>query len=278
MLEWLQEIDTTTVMTALTMVAIALLIIIVGHIVIKAILRILEAQLNKYSKFSDLLKNFFLKVTEKVLWLLILVTALGQLGVEIMPLIAGLGVAGFIIGFAFQDTLGNFAAGLMILINDPYKNGDYVEAGGQAGTIREMNIMATVMTTPDNRKITIPNSKIWGSPIVNYTTMPTRRVEVKFGIHYDADIEKARDVVRNIVESHELTLSDPAPQIEMMEMADSSLNFVARAWVETPNFWKTFFELSKQIKNGLDANDITIPFPQLDVHHFNMPGQNEKAS
>lgn len=259
----------------LSRLAVAAVILMVGKFAIDGIVKLLDRQLQKVQKISELLRSFFLGTANKLLWLIVLMMALSQLGVEVLPLLAGIGVAGFIIGFAFQDSLGNLAAGLMILLNDPYKNGDYVEAGGHGGTIREMNLMATTMTTPDNRKIIIPNSKIWGTPIINFTTMPTRRVEVKFGISYTSDIGKAKEVVLDVVKNHELTLEDPAPMVEMVEMADSSLNFVARGWVETANFWAAFFDLNKQIKEALDANGITIPFPQLDVHHHNT---QEKAA
>jgi small conductance mechanosensitive channel len=152
--------------------------------------------------------------------------------------------------------------------------GDFIEAAGTAGVVQEMNLKATTLTTPDNKKILIPNNNIWGGNIVNYSALETRRVDMTVGISYSADIGKAIEVIRNVIDATELAHKDPSPVVEVVEMADSSVNLVVRSWCNTPDYWAVFFSLQRNIKENLDANNIEIPFPQMDVHHHGLPQQS----
>lgn len=246
-------------------------ILIVGAFVISALRRVTRTVLKKSGRVSEALEGFLINVLGKVLWVVLLMVALPRLGVDVAPLIAGLGVGGFIIGFAFQESLGNLAAGLMIMLNQPFRIGDFVQAGGSTGSIKEINMMATTMTTPDNAKVVVPNRAIWGGTITNYTALETRRVDLVLGISYNADIGKARDVVSSVLAANEMILKDPAPVVEVVEMADSSVNLVVRPWTNTENYWNVYFSINRGIKEALDQAGIEIPFPQMDLHHHGEP-------
>jgi len=252
-------------------VVVFLLILLVGKITIGVICRITSQALKKNPRVSEMLERFAVDIMRKALWLLVLMIALDRLGIQIGPLIAGLGVAGFVIGFAFQESLGNLAAGVMILLNEPFRIGDYAEAGGHSGTIKDMNLMATTMTTPDNKKIVIPNRSIWGGSITNYTALDTRRVDMTVGISYSDDIAKAKQIIHRVLASHDKVLEEPAPMVEVVEMADSSVNLVVRPWAKTSDYWTVYFSLNQTIKETLDREGIVIPFPQVDVHHYGTP-------
>ena len=249
-----------------TNIVMFLLILLVAKILIGWITGASEAGLKKTGKVNDTLRPFLVNVISKVCWVIALMVALPRLGVDVAPLIASLGVAGFVLGFAFQDSLGNLAAGVMILLNDPFKVGDVVEAAGHTGCVKELNMMATIMATPDNKKIVLPNGSVWGGPIVNYTANDTRRVDLTVGIGYGSDINQARELITGIITAHPLVLKDPGVQVELVEMADSSLNFVVRQWAQTGDYWTVYFELNQQIKEALDKAGIDIPYPQTVIH------------
>lgn len=246
--------------------AVFILIIIVGAIAIKITRKALKMVLHKSKRINETLEKFLVNVTGKVLWVVLLMIALPRLGIDVAPLIAGLGVTGFIVGFAFQESLGNLASGMMIVLNQPFKLGDFVDAGGHQGVIGEINMMATTMVTPDNKKIVLPNRGVWGNPIVNYSALDTRRVDLSVGVAYSSQIGKARDVIADALKATPGVLSDPAPQIELNAMADSSLNLVVRPWCKSADYWNVFFAANQAIKEALDAAGIEIPFPQVDVH------------
>ncbi|MFT5128231.1 MAG: small conductance mechanosensitive channel [Rhodothermales bacterium] len=243
-----------------------LITLIIASFVIKIVCGIAGKALNKSKRVSDMLEQFTQSVLRKVLWLVAFMVALPCLGIDVGPMIAGLGVGGFIIGFAFQESLGNLAAGLMLLLNEPFKVGHLIQAGGHLGKINELNMMATTMTTGDNKLIVIPNSGVWGSAIVNYSALDTRRVDMTVGISYAADISEARATIQAVVDANELVLKDPGTQIELVEMADSSLNLVVRPWCKNADYWGVFFSVNQQMKEALDAKGIEIPFPQMDLH------------
>ena len=247
-------------------IAVAIAIYIIGKIVISIVGAQLTKALKKANRMSELMIGFTVNIVEKVLLLIVIMIALKQLGIDVTPLIAGLGVTGFIIGFAFQETLGNFAAGFMIALNQPFTIGHVVDAGGILGKVVDMNMMAVTLHTGDNKKITVPNSKIWGSAITNFSALETRRVDMTVGVSYGADLNKTKEVVAKVLDSHELILKDPAPIIEVVEMADSSVNFVVRPWVKNADYWTVLFACQKGIKEALDEAGIEIPFPQMDVH------------
>jgi len=183
-------------------------------------------------------------------------------------MLAGLGVAGFIVGFALQDSLGNFAAGAMILIYRPFDVDDFVEVTGASGLVKKMNLVSTTITTFDNQTLVVPNSKIWGDVIKNVTAQTERRVDLEFGIGYDDDIELAERVLTEVVSAHDKVLADPEPMIKLHTLGDSSVNFVVRPWVRTDDYWDVYWDLMREVKLRFDREGISIPFPQRDVHLY----------
>jgi small conductance mechanosensitive channel len=186
--------------------------------------------------------------------------------VDVAPLLAGVGVVGFVLGFALQDTLANFAAGFMILLNRPYDVGNVVTAAGVTGSVESMSLVSTTLKTPDNQRIIVPNGSIWGGVIQNVTSQETRRVDLIFGCGYEDDIGKAQAVLEDIVSSHELVLKDPAPVIRLHELADSSVNFIVRPWTKTSDYWAVYWDLTRTVKERFDSEGLSIPYPQQDVH------------
>ena len=173
---------------------------------------------------------------------------------------------GFIIGFALQGTLGNFAAGLMILMHRPYDVGDVVSTAGVTGFVKSMNLNTTTIKTFDNQVVVVPNGSIWGDNIINVTGSDTRRVDMVFGIGYGDDIGKAQGILEDILKSHELVLADPEPNVKVHELGDSSVNFVCRPWTQTSNYWTVYWDITRTVKERFDAEGVSIPFPQRDVH------------
>jgi small conductance mechanosensitive channel len=196
----------------------------------------------------------------------VIIAAINTLGVQTTSFIAVIGAAGLAIGFALQGSLANFASGVMLIIFRPFKAGDFVEAGGTSGAVEAIHIFNTVLKTPDNKKVIIPNSKVTGDNIVNYSAKDTRRVDLVFGIGYEDDIRKAKQTLEQIVASDERVLKDPAPTIAVSELGDSSVNFVVRPWVNTADYWSVYFDLTEKVKLTFDDQGISIPFPQTDVH------------
>lgn len=234
-------------------------------IVAKVVRRWAEALFRRIPNLSMLLRGF---LTMVVYWLTIavgLMIVLAALGVNITPLFALVGGATFIIAFAMQDTLGNLAAGLMIMINRPFDEGDYVAVAGVAGTVRKVSIVSTQVTTPDNQVIVIPNSKVWGDVITNVTASNTRRVDMVFGIAYEDSIEAAQKVLEKVVTAHPKVLSDPAPLIRVNQLAESSVGFIVRPWVRAEDYWSVYWDLTRQVKEAFDTHGLTIPFPQTEM-------------
>ena len=244
-----------------------LLVLLAGRIAIGSAVRVAGQMMARSERVSEMLANFLASALSKALWVIVLMIALGQLGIDIGPLIAGLGVAGFVIGFAFQESLGNLAAGVMIMLNRPFDVGDYVDAGGESGTVTDLNFMATTLTTPDNKEIVVPNRAVWSSSVTNYTANETRRVEWTVGIGYSSDIGRAIEIAHEILQNDDQVLAEPEPLIAVKELADSSVNLVIRAWTATDDFWTVFFRVNRIIKERYDEAEIEIPFPQRDIHH-----------
>jgi small conductance mechanosensitive channel len=217
-------------------------------------------------RVSQLLRRMIVSTAGNLVMFIGVLLAISQFGISLGPLFAGLGIAGFIIGFALQDALGNFASGLMILVNRPFDVGDVIEAGGVSGKVSHMSLVNTTVKTFDNQKMVIPNNLIWKSVITNRTSQQTRRVDLVFGISYDDDVEKAEKVLTEIVAAHENVLEDPPPSVKLHELAESSVNFIVRPWVETSDYWETYWDITKQVKIRFDEEGISIPFPQRDVH------------
>lgn len=261
--DWLQSNGTGLVFRALTFVLILLGFWAIARIARGAVRRGLE---RSKLQVSSLAREFFVKSTGRLVMLIGLIIAIAQLGVEVGPLLAGLGIAGFVIGFALQDTLSNFASGLMILVYRPFDVGDAIEAGGVVGSVSEMNLVSTMIMTFDNQLLVVPNNKIWGDVIRNITNQQTRRIDMTFGIGYSDDIDKAERVLTEIVTSHEKVLEDPAPMIRLHELGDSSINFVVRPWSKTGDYWDVYWDVTREVKRRFDAEGLSIPFPQRDVH------------
>jgi small conductance mechanosensitive channel len=215
---------------------------------------------------SHLLRRMIVSSVRNLVVLFGILIAISQLGVSLGPLLAGLGIAGFIIGFALQDSLANFASGMMILMYRPFDVGDTVEAGGIRGKVSHMSLVNTTFMTFDNQKLVVPNNLIWQAVITNVTAQRSRRVDLMFGISYADDIEKAERVLREIVAEHEAVLDHPEPMIKVHELGESSVNIIVRPWVKTSDYWDTYWDLTKAVKLRFDKEGISIPFPQRDVH------------
>lgn len=243
----------------------ALVLFVVGWLVIRLVDFVIRKGLARSNR-RGLLINFVASSVTKACWAVLLVMVLGRLGVNVAPLVAGLGVTGFVLGFAFQESLGNLASGLMIALNEPFKVGDFVEIAGLQGSVVEMNIMATTLTTGDNKKIVVPNKSVWGGPIVNYSAMATRRVDVQVGIAYGEDIGRALDVIRETVLSVPGVLKTPAPTIAVGALAESQVTINVRPWAKNADYWSVYFETLKAVKDELGRAGIEIPFPQVTVH------------
>jgi small conductance mechanosensitive channel len=215
---------------------------------------------------SNLLKDILISGSGGTVMLLGVFMALSQIGISLGPMLAGLGVAGFVIGFALQDTLGNFAAGAMILIYRPYDVDDFVEVTGASGLVRKMNLVSTTITTFDNQTLVVPNSRIWGDVIKNVTAQKLRRVDLEFGVGYGDDIEHTERVLRDIIDSHDLILSEPATLIKLHTLGESSVNFIVRPWAKTEDYWNVYWDIMREVKMRFDREGISIPFPQRDIH------------
>ena len=220
-------------------------------------------------QLSLLLRQMIVSSAANLVMILGILIALSQLGISLGPLLAGLGVLGFIIGFALQDTLSNFASGMMILLYRPYDVGDVIDAGGVSGKVDDMTLVYTIINTFDNQRMVVPNSKIWGDVIKNMTAQTIRRVDLVFGTSYGDDIEKTERVLQEVVAAHELTLDDPAPAIKVHSLGDSSVDFIVRPWVKSADYWGVYWDLTRAVKMRFDEEGITIPFPQRDVHVTN---------
>lgn len=224
----------------------------------------------KHSKmdFSVLMQDFFVSMASKAVVFVGLLVALSQIGIEMGPLLTGFGVAGVIIGFALQDTLSNFASGLMILIYRPYDVGDMVKVAGIQGTVRNMSLVSTTVQTIDNQRLVIPNNKIWGDVINNITAERIRRVDMVFGIGYGEDIDEAKAIFNDIINSDKRVLKDPEPAVKVHTLNESSVDFVVRPWVNTEDYWDVYWDVTETVKKRLDEAGISIPFPQRDVHLY----------
>ncbi len=242
-----------------------LAVLVIGYIVAKIITSGIRKAMNR-SEVDPTLVGFISNLSYMGLMALVVISALGQLGVNTTSFAAIIGAAGLAIGFALQGSLGNFAAGVMLIIFRPFKAGDFVEAGGVSGIVEDVQVFATIIRTGDNKEITVPNGSITGSPIVNYSAKPTRRVDMVFGIGYDDDIKRAKDLLHEIVASDSRILADPEVTIAVSELADSSVNFVVRPWVNSGDYWPVLFDTTEKVKLEFDKAGISIPYPQNDVH------------
>lgn len=243
----------------------ALIILFIGNLIVKAVANSVAKVLQK-KKMDRAVVEFIHGLVRYLLFVIVLIAALGRLGVQTASVVAVIGAAGLAVGLALQGSLSNFAAGVLIVAFRPFKSGDYVEIGGVAGSVDSIQIFQTVLTTPDNKMVVVPNGSVIGSPITNYSRHATRRIDLMIGVSYNADLQKTKALLTKICESDERVLKDPGVQVGVHTLADSSVNFVVRPWVSTADYWNVYFDLMQAIKEGLDNEGIEIPFPQMDVH------------
>lgn len=245
----------------------ALAILIIGYIIAQIAVKIIRGAL-KRSRVKDnvLLIKFTLGGIKWTIMIFVFITALARLDINVGALVAGVGVAGFVIGFALKDVLANFASGVLLIVRQPFKVGNFVQAGGEKGFIEELNVFSTVLRTPDNKVVVLPNSKVWGDTIINYAGYETRRMELKVGISYSSDMDKSISVVKKIMEKDKRILKKPEPFVGITELGDSSVNLIIRPWVKLADYWNVYFDLTKKVKEEFDKSGIEIPFPQTVVH------------
>jgi len=244
---------------------IAVLIYFLGGVIIRIVRKVVYKTVHRTSH-DDMLARFASMLTSQLLRLILIIAVLGTMGVDTTSLAAMIGGAGVAIGFALRDTLGNLAAGILLIMHRPFNEGDLIEAAGEIGIVDEISIASTKMSTLDNKAVVIPNGLLSAGIITNYSRKDTRRVDLSAGIGYGDDIDKARSILEDLLAKHPLVLSDPAPQVAVSELADSSVNFVVRPWCKTTDYWIVNFEVTEQIKKAFDAAGVSIPFPQQDVH------------
>ncbi len=248
---------------------IALAIFIAGRWIARWLTSVARKLMTK-SNMDVILINFLGNLVYTVLILVVVMATLDHLGIKTTSLLAVFGAAGLAIGLALKDSLSNFSSGIMIILFRPFKVGDYIEAGGASGVIEEVRLFATIMRSGDNRQIIVPNGQIYSGAITNYSTKPTRRIDLVFGIGYGDDIGKAKKIIDDIMQQDERILSDPAPGIALAELAESSVNFNVRPWVKNEDYWPVRADLLEKIKLAFDANGISIPYPQQDVYMHNV--------
>jgi small conductance mechanosensitive channel len=246
----------------------AIIIFIIGRWVAKLISKLIHRALIK-SKFDETLAHFVTDFSYFTMLIIVGLTALSIAGVPITSFAVIIGAAGLAIGFAWQGSLANFAAGIMLIIFKPFKVGDFIEAAGQKGTVKQVLIFNTIINSPDNVKIIIPNSQVTGGNIMNYTANGTRRVDLVIGVSYEDDLKKTHEVINNVLAGDDRILGEPTTTVAVSGLGDSSVNFVVRPWVKAGDYWSVYFDLTEKIKIALDENGITIPFPQRDIHIIN---------
>lgn len=251
--------------------AVALLILVIGFWLARVLSKGLE-RLLKARKTDPGLVTFLRSLTSIGIKILVLISAITQLGVEMTSFVALLGAAGLAIGMAFSGTLSNFAGGVMILFFKPFKVGDYVDLGGVEGSVQEIQIFNTIMTTVDNKTIIMPNGPVANGTIINYTKADKRRVDWSFGIAYGDDLKQAKDLLHSFIEDDKRILKDPESFVGLGELADSSVNITVRAWVKTEDYWPVFFDMNERVYTEFDKVGLNIPFPQLDVNLVNNNG------
>jgi small conductance mechanosensitive channel len=243
----------------------ALVILLVGRWLAGLVSRLIEKALLR-AKVEETIARFIKHLTHIAALVFVVIAALAAAGVETTQFAVVLGAAGLAVGLALQGSLANFASGFLMIIFRPFKVGDFIEAAGTKGTVKEIGVFNTFINTPDNIRVIIPNAKLTGDNIMNYTANGTRRVDLVIGVSYGDDIKKAKQVIEQVLAADDRILDEPAPTVAVLELADSSVNFVVRPWVKAADYWNVYFDTTARIKLSLEENDITIPFPQRDVH------------
>jgi small conductance mechanosensitive channel len=246
----------------------AIVVLIIGFWIVKLIVNAMDRLMEKKNTDASL-RPFLKSLMSTLLKVMVVISVMSLVGIPMTSFIAILGAAGLAVGMALSGTLQNFAGGVMLLIFKPFKAGDFIEAQGFMGTVSEIQIFNTILKTPDNKTIIIPNGGLSTGPMTNFSTEPKRRVDFSFGIGYSDDIDKARSVIDGLIKADSRIHADPAPFIAVSELADSSVNFTVRVWADAANYWGIHFDLIENVKKTFDKEGISIPFPQTDVHLFN---------
>ena len=246
----------------------AIAIYVAGKWIADVLTNLIKNRMEK-GKVDETVSKFAGNLIYALLLTVVIIAALGQLGIQTASFVAIVGAAGLAVGFALQGSLSNFASGILMLIFRPCKAGDFIEAAGASGTVEEISVFSTIMRTPDNKTIIIPNSGIMGGNIVNYSTKPTRRVDLVIGVSYDADIKQVKDELDSLISQDDRILTNPEPTVAVLELADSSVNFVVRPWVNSADYWPVHCDLQERIKIRFDEVGIGIPYPQMDLHMQN---------
>ena len=248
-------------------IILAVITLIIGLWIIRVLTRGLARNMEK-REVDATLRQFLKSLLSMILKVLLVITVISMVGIEMTSFVAILAAAGFASGMALSGTLQNFAGGVMLIIFKPFKVGDFIDAQGYTGTVKSIQIFNTVLKTPDNKTIIIPNGGLSTGSMTNFSTEPTRRVDFTFGIGYGDDIDKAKSVIAGLVKADSRVLLDPEPFIAVSELADSSVNIVTRVWVNSADYWGVFFDLTEHVKKAFDKEGISIPFPQRDVHIY----------
>lgn len=247
------------------------LVLVVAYAIAGFLSTVVQWLLERKIKLSQLAERLIANIIKYVLMLVGVAVALTALEIDVTPVLAAIGATGLVVGLALQQSLSNVASGLMILVNRPFDVGDVVTAGGVTGTVRQMNLVSTNFRTFDNQTIHVPNNEIWNNVITNVTANHTRRVDLEFGIGYDDCFDNAETIIKEVVDAHELVLSEPAPVIVTHALADSSVNIVCRPWAKTGDWWQVKTDITREVKRRFDAAGISIPYPQRDVHVYQHP-------
>ncbi|GJL64086.1 MAG: hypothetical protein NPIRA04_27400 [Nitrospirales bacterium] len=263
---WVQNL----VLTYVPKLLLAILTLIIGWWIVKRIVNVLERAMER-SHVEVTLRGFFKSMASVILKALLFISVASMVGIETTSFIAMLGAAGLAVGLALQGSLANFAGGVLILFFKPFKVGDLIEAQGFLGKVKEIQIFNTMLTTVDNRRVIIPNGLLSNGALINLNVEPKRRVDMTYGISYDDDVLHAKDVIRQLIAKDERILQDPPSEVYVSAHADSSINLLVRTWVEPSDYWGVYFDMHEQVKLAFDREQITIPFPQRDVHFFKEP-------
>ncbi len=247
-------------------ITLAIAIFVIGRWIAKAVTKGIRRIMGK-SGVEETLSDFMGNIIYTILVVFVIIAALEQLGVNTTSAVAIFAAAGLAIGMALKDTLSNFSAGVMLILFKPFKKGDFIEAGGVTGVVEKISIFSTIMRTGDNKEVIVPNSGIYGGTITNYSAKETRRVDMVFGIGYEDNIKQAKQLIEEVLNADERVLKDPEPLIAVGELADSSVNINVRPWVKSADYWGVYFDTLEKVKEIFDANGISIPYPQMDVHN-----------
>ena len=245
----------------------AIIIFYIGKLIVSLLMRAAR-KIMQAREVDKTLESFVLSLARMILMLFVIIASIGALGVETTSFAAVIAAAGLAIGLALQGSLSNFASGVLIVLFRPYKVGDFIEAAGVSGVVEEVEILTTVFKTGDNKRVIVPNGQVMGSVITNYSANDTRRVDMVIGVGYDDDLDKVRATLEELIAADDRILADPAHKIAVSELADSSVNFIVRPWVNTADYWGVMFDLTEAIKKRFDKDGISFPFPQQDVHLY----------